>query len=106
MTAKTQIIFDAGKPAFAVIPYDEYLALTVNKARKPESAESELVPFVLGDYIKNPVRIARVDAGLTQQELAKRLDVTQGYISKIEGRNFEVSEALMKRVNKAIRQKA
>jgi ribosome-binding protein aMBF1 (putative translation factor) len=105
MTAKTQIIFDAGKPAFAVIPYDEYLALTVNKAKKPESSEDELVPFVLGDYIKNPIRVARVDIGLTQQELAKRLDVTQGYISKIEGRNFEVSETLMKRVNKVLRQK-
>ncbi|MBP6422302.1 MAG: helix-turn-helix transcriptional regulator [Propionivibrio sp.] len=102
MTAKTQIIFDSGKPAFAVIPYDEYLALTVNKAKKPQSKEDELVPFVLGDFIKNPIRVARVDAGLTQQELAKCLDVTQGYISKIEGRNFDVSEALMKRVNKAL----
>lgn len=67
--------------------------------------DDKLVPFVIGDYIKNPVRIARVDAGLTQQELAKRLDVTEGYISKIEGRNFEVSEALMKRINRAVRHK-
>lgn len=106
MTTKTQIIFDAGKPAFAVIPYDDYLALTVNKARKPASSEDELVPFVLGEYIKNPIRAARVDSGLTQQELAKRLNVTQGYISKIEGRNFEVSELLTNRVNKALLQKA
>jgi predicted transcriptional regulator len=42
---------------------------------------------------------------LTHLDLAKRLGVTQGRISKIEGRNFEVSEALMKRVNKALRQK-
>ena len=105
MTARTQIIFDEGKPAFAVIPYDEYLALTVNKANKKKSKEDELVPFVLGDYIKNPIRVARVEAGLTQRELAKRLNVTQGYVSKIEGRNFEVTPALLERVSKAARQK-
>lgn len=108
MNARPQIIFDEGKPAFAVIPYDEYVALTGNKVRKPKSKskEGELVPFVLSDYINNPIRVARVEAGLTQQELAKRLKVTQGYISKVEGRNFEVTPALLDRVGKAIRRKA
>ena len=105
MNARTQIIFDEGKPVFAVIPYDDYIALTVNKAKKPKTKDDEYVPFVLSDYIKNPIRVARVDAGLTQQELAKRLKVTQGYISKIEGRNFEVTADLMNRVTKAIRRK-
>ena len=105
MNARTQIIFDEGKPVFAVIPYDDYIALTVNKAKKPKMKDDEYVPFVLSDYIKNPIRVARVDAGLTQQELAKRLKVTQGYISKIEGRNFEVTADLMNRVTKAIRRK-
>lgn len=103
MNARTQIIFAEDKPVFAVIPYDDYIALTVNKAKKPK--DDEFVPFVLSDYIKNPIRVVRVDAGLTQNELAKRLKVTQGYISKIEGRNFEVTPALMNRVTKAIRRK-
>lgn len=106
MNARTQIIFDEGKPAFAVIPYDDYIALTVNKAKKPKTKDDEYVPFVLSDYIKNPIRVARVEAGFTQKELAKRLKVTQGYISKIEGRNFEVTADLMNRVTKAIRRKA
>ncbi|MCX7170499.1 MAG: helix-turn-helix transcriptional regulator, partial [Proteobacteria bacterium] len=97
MNARAQIIFDEGKPAFAVIPYDEYVALTVNKAKKPKTKDDEYVPFVLNDYIKNPIRVARVEAGLTQKELARRLKVTQGYISKIEGRNFDVTPALMDR---------
>lgn len=106
MNARPQIIFDGSKPAFAVIPYDEYVALTVNKSKKPKTKDDEFVPFVLSDYIKNSVRVARVEAGLTQQELAKRLNVTQGYVSKIEGRNFEVPPALLVRVGKAIRGKA
>lgn len=103
MNARTQIIFDEGKPAFAVIPYDDYVALTTNKAKKTK--DDEFVPFVLSDYIKNSIRVARVEAGLTQKELARRLKVTQGYVSKIEGRNFEVTPALMNRVAKAIRSK-
>lgn len=103
MNAKTQIIFDEGKPAFAVIPYDDYIALTVNKGNRPK--DDEYVPFVLSDYIKNPIRVARIEAGLTQKDLAKRLKFTQGYISRIEGRNFEVTPDLMARVTKAIRRK-
>lgn len=105
MNARPQIIFDEGKPAFAVIPYEEYVALTVNKAGKRKTKEDEYVPFVLSDYIKNPIRVARVDAGLTQKELAKRLKVSQGYVSKIEGRNFEVTPTLMNRVTKAVHSK-
>ena len=106
MNARPQIIFDEGKPAFAVIPYEEYVALTGNKAKQPKTKDDEYVPFVLSDYIKNPIRVARIEGGLTQKELAKRLKVTQGYISKVEGRSFEVTPALMDRVSKAIRHKA
>ncbi|HTY99962.1 MAG TPA: helix-turn-helix transcriptional regulator [Rhodocyclaceae bacterium] len=106
MNARPQIIFDDGKPAFAVIPYAEYVALTVNKAKRPKSKDDELVPFVVSDYISNPIRATRIEAGLTQKELAKRLNVTQGYVSKIEGRNFDVPTMLMDRVVKAIRHKA
>ena len=60
------------------------------------------MPFALSDYIKNPVRAARVEADVTQEELAARLGVTQGYISKIEGRNYRVSDKLMKRVMVAL----
>lgn len=100
--SKPQIIFDNGKPAFAVIPYDEYLALTLNRERQPASEDDELVPFVLSDYIQNPIRVARIEAGLTQQELAARLQVTQGYVSKIEGRGFKVTPTLLDRIRGAL----
>lgn len=101
MSAKPQIIYEHGQPAFAVIPYEDYLALIARDKGSNEDDE-ELVPFVVSDYIKNPVRAARVEAGVTQEELAKRLGVTQSYISKIEGRNYKASEKLMNRVRAAI----
>ena len=104
MKTEAQIIYENGKPAFAVIPYAEYIALTVNQARQPETEDDEFVPFILSDYIKNPIRIARVEAGLTQVELAERLGVTQGYVSKIEGHSFSVSDTLLKRVMAATQQ--
>lgn len=34
--------------------------------------------------MENPVKTAREAAGLTQEELAKETELTQGYISQIE----------------------
>ncbi len=101
MTTKAQVIFDNGKPRFVVVPYADYVALTGNAA-KPLPGDNELVPFVLSDYIKNPIRVMRIEAGINQEELAQRLGVTQGYISRIESRNFQVSAELLARVNAAL----
>lgn len=102
MSAKPQIIYEQGKPAFAVIPYEEYLALTQKGLELAGNDDEEYVPFVLSDYINNLVRVARIEAGVTQGDLAARLGVTQGYISKIEGRNYKISDRLMKRVKIAL----
>ena len=102
MSAKPQIIYEKGKPAFAVIPYEEYLALAKNCVQFVRDDDEEYVPFVLSDYINNSVRVARIEAGATQKDLAAGLGVTQGYVSKIEGRNFKVSDKLMKRVKIAL----
>lgn len=47
-------------------------------------ANADYVPFKLDDYVRNPVAKARIEAGLTQVQLAKRLKVTQPYIAKLE----------------------
>ena len=93
MSAKPQIIYEHNKPAFAVIPYADYMALVGNA-----NDDDEFVTFTLNDYIQNPIRVARIEANLSQQDLAERLNVTQGYISRIEGRNFKVSDKLMHKI--------
>lgn len=97
MSAKPQIIYEDNKPAFAVIPYADYMTL-VGSAND----DDEYVPFALNDYIQNPIRVARIEANLSQQDLAEHLNVTQGYISRIEGRNFKVTEKLMHKIKTAL----
>jgi ribosome-binding protein aMBF1 (putative translation factor) len=99
MKTKPQVIFDNGKPAFVVLRYEDYIRLAGEDA---QPNDNEFVPFVLGDYIKNPIRVARIEAGLSQQELASLLAVTQGYVSRIEGRNFKVTNELLNRVKSTI----
>jgi DNA-binding XRE family transcriptional regulator len=99
MSAKPQIIYENDKPTFVVIPYADYVELTAESANEDDN---EYIPFVLSDYINNPIRVARIQAGLTQQEFAQRLGVTQGYVSRIEGRNFKVSDKLMTKVKSTL----
>lgn len=63
--------------------------------------QSDYVLFEPEDYVDNPVALARIKAGLTQEELARRLNVSQAYISKIERQN-KVTLKLLTKVKKAI----
>ena len=66
-----------------------------------QEEDDEYVPFVLEDYVSNPVALARINAGVTQKELAKLLKVTQAYISKLES-SKRISAKVMLRVNKVL----
>ena len=50
--------------------------------RAARSRNDDYVPFVLEDYVDNPVALARIKAKITQAELARRMDVSQAYVSK------------------------
>jgi ribosome-binding protein aMBF1 (putative translation factor) len=91
---KPQIIYEDERPAFVVLPYQEYMQLAAD--------DDELIPFDVADYIANPLKAARIDAGLTQLELADRLNVSQAYIAKIEAPSYKPSDKLIKRVDSAI----
>jgi ribosome-binding protein aMBF1 (putative translation factor) len=95
-----------GEPEYVLLPYDLYQMLRGEldrklSARKPRQA-SDYVPFRVQDYVDNPVALARIKARISQSELARRLDVSQAYISKIE-RQERVTVKLLARVSKALR---
>lgn len=76
---------------------DTYMA----KKNKYENKD-EYVPFVLEDYVKNPIALARINAGVTQKELARLLRISQAYVSKLES-SRKVSARAMSRVENALK---
>ncbi|HSW75889.1 MAG TPA: helix-turn-helix transcriptional regulator [Candidatus Saccharimonadales bacterium] len=61
----------------------------------------DYIPFKVENYVDNPVALARINAGITQEELAKRMKVTQAYISKLEAQD-KVTAKVVKKVKDAI----
>ena len=81
---KPQIIEQEGKPAFAVIPWDEYLSLT-GQTDLPTTPH-EVVSLMI-DYDISPMKAWRKYLKMTQQELAEKMEVSQANINKLERKN-------------------
>ncbi len=78
-----QILKDAkGKPAFAVIPYAEYLSLS--------KLHASTVPNAVVNNVINkdmtPIRAWREHLGLTQTEIARRLGISQSAYAQQEAK--------------------
>jgi transcriptional regulator with XRE-family HTH domain len=58
--------------------------------------DSDYVPFVLEDYVDNPVALARMKKNVTQEGLAKVMKVSQAYVSKLESQNKVTAKMLAK----------
>ncbi|MCK9387696.1 MAG: helix-turn-helix transcriptional regulator [Sulfuritalea sp.] len=100
-----------GKDEYVLLPVAIYEALKDEirvKLAHPKvkaAADDKYVPFVLEDYVDNPLALARMKSHFTQKQLAERMGVTQAYISKVE-RQDKVTPTLLERAIKAIRCKS
>lgn len=79
---RVQIINDdQGHPAFAVIPYADYVALR-------NDVDKDLVPHAVAERVLiedvPPIRAWREYLGLTQKEVAERLGISQPAFAKQE----------------------
>jgi len=99
-----QILTHNGKPAFAVIPYAEYLQLIEHTGARPDEEVTlphEVVKMsTLGGMTL--IRAWREHLGLTQEELARRMGITQPAYAKIEGRKTQPRIATCKRLATAM----
>lgn len=78
-----QVIKDSkGKPTFAVIPYEEYLSLTKNRA--PTIPNAVIGKVVNADM--TPIRAWREHLGLTQSDVAGRLGISQSAYAQQEAK--------------------
>ena len=92
-----------GQVEYVLLPIATYTALQDEITKKLNDIEEdgEYVLFDPADYIDNPVALARIIACVSQKELAKRMNVTQAYISKLENQD-KVSAKVMKKVTDAL----
>ena len=95
-----------GKVEYVLLPVAAYHALRhqITEQLKHTQESEDYEVFDPADYIDNPVALARIQAGITQEELAKLMNVTQAYVSKIENQE-KVTPKIMQKVTKAIGEK-
>ena len=99
-----QILTHNGKPAFAVVPYAEYLRLMKYADGRPDEEVTlphEVVKMsTLGGM--SLIRAWREYQGLTQEEVARRMGITQPAYARIESGKTQARIATCKRLAEAI----
>ncbi|MCP4362332.1 MAG: helix-turn-helix domain-containing protein [Chloroflexi bacterium] len=112
-----EIIKEGGSPAYAVLPYDDYIQLTEKLedlediqaadevSYRIKSGQEETIPaHVVRELVdsERPLRIWRKYRGLTQQNLADQIGISKSYYSQIESGNRSGSIAALKRIATAL----
>ena len=104
-----QVIKKKHKADYVIIPYNEFLKYAdedlIDAAYIQEvlsdAIDGEIIDFNFEDYVDNPVHLRRLRAGLSQKELAEKMNVSQAYISKLE-KMETVSAKALKKVSESI----
>jgi len=89
-----QIIEQNGKPAFAVIPYDEYLKLLPDE---DVTIPHEVVRLVVKKGM-NLVKAWRAYLGMTQTEVAKKAGISQAALSQMEKSENKLRTATLEKL--------
>jgi len=95
-----------GKDEYVLLPINIYNALRdqIKERMKKIKSKANYVAFDPADYVDNPIALARIKFGITQEELAERMNVTQAYISKIETQD-KVTAKMLQKVKSALEKK-
>lgn len=93
-----QIITHSGKPAFAVVPYDQWLQLTGQN--KEAYFPHEVVSFQLMGY--SLIAAWRKHKKLSQEQLADRMGISQSAMAQIENLDSKPQTKTLKRVANAL----
>lgn len=90
-----------GKVEYVLLPVATYHALRHQITEQLKHTQEDYEIFNPADYIDNPVALAHIQAGLTQEDLATLMEVTQAYISKIENQE-KVTTKILTKVKQAL----
>lgn len=90
-----------GNDEYVLLPIALFHAMRESLAEQISQITSPTTPFEPEQYTSNAIALARVQAGLTQGELALRMGVSQAYVSKIETQK-KLTAKLLHKVKQAI----
>lgn len=105
-----QFIEKGGKPEWAVIPYKDFLRFqeleNISRdieafKRKLAKGQEELLPSEYAERLilgENAVKVWREYRGLTQANLAKRINISIPYLSQIENEERQPSTSVLKKI--------
>ena len=93
-----QIIKQAGRPAFAVVPYDEYLVLMgANHSHVPK----RVLDLQISHNISR-VGAWRLYRGISQRELSERLGMVQSTVARLERPDVKPRNKTLERLSLAL----
>ena len=97
-----QIIEYDGKPAFAVVPYDQFEKLAAQYV--PDASDVSFPHEVVKANINGDslVKAWREYLGLTQQQLADRLGISQPAMARLEKPDAKLRRSTLKKIATAL----
>lgn len=95
-----QIIEQGGYPAFAVIPYEDFVTLTKERYNE-QTVPHEVVSKMIDDDM-TIFQAWRVFKKMTQQEVAEKMGIPQSNVSRIESGKTSPSFQTIKAYAKAL----
>lgn len=109
MSLHPTVLETDGKPAFVVLPYAEYLALTGARsvaARNPRIPADGTIPhevvILMSDNDWSTIRAWREYLGVTQVEMASRLHIRQPSYAAMEAPGAKTKKATRERIAAAL----
>lgn len=99
-----QIIGKQDSPEYAVIKWEDFLKISELYRKETgfdllEQRREGKITEIPADM--NPIKMFRLENGLSQQELADMLDVSQPYIAKLEKKE-KISSRTMKKIENSV----
>ena len=95
-----QIIEKNGEPLFVLVPYEEYLSLIQEKTAEPTIPHDVIELHILEE--KSLIRAWREYKGLSQQEVAERMGVSQSAYSQMEKPDANLRPASLEKIAAAM----
>lgn len=113
--SKPQVIYQDGKPAFAVLPwkYYEFFRKHVAEAELTDEElmtlaeldDDEVIPMFVSERLsagEHPLKVFREYRDMTQKQLAETVGISPEYVSQIESRKKQASVDTLQAIAEAL----